>query len=71
MTMTQQEKDALRTNWSEAKSQVQAKFPDINVDDFGNGNVDPDRLPNEIASRTGEDTDKVEQSLRQIAKQYV
>ena len=67
MTMTQQEKDALRTNWDQARTQVQGQFPGVTDDDLDNSG---DQLPDVIASRTGQDRAAVEKSLKQIAQQY-
>ena len=66
MTMTQQEKDALRQNWSQAKQQVAQQFPNANLDD----NADPDQVASDIAAKTGQDVNDVEKSLKQIAQQY-
>jgi hypothetical protein len=66
MTMTQQEKDALRQNWTQAKQQVAQQFPNANLDD----NADPDQVANDIAAKTGQDVNDVEKSLKQIAQQY-
>jgi hypothetical protein len=68
MTMTQQEKDALRNNWEAAKSQIAQKFPNVNADDLGN---DPDRASSTLASKTGQDASQVEATLKQVAQQYV
>ena len=64
--MNQQAKDALRNNWDQAKSQVQAQFPDVTEDDL----TDAEQAADKISRRTGQDRSQVEQSLGQIAQQY-
>jgi len=70
MTMNQQEKDALSQNWQQAKSQIQAQFPDLTEDDLSQGESSPDQLASTVANKTGQDRNSVEQSLRQIAQQF-
>ena len=70
MTMKQTERDALTQNWDQAKSQVQAQFPDLNEDDLNQGRSNPDGLVQRITEKTGQDQSSVERSLGEIAGQY-
>ncbi len=68
--MTQQERDALTQNWDQAKSQIQAQFPNVSDDVLESGRQTPDTLPSHIAQSTGEDQKDVEQKLRSVAQQF-
>jgi uncharacterized protein YjbJ (UPF0337 family) len=70
MTMTQQEKDALQQNWSEAKEQIKSQFPDVTDDDLNQAQSSPDQFASTVAQRTGQDQSSVESSLKSIAQQY-
>jgi hypothetical protein len=70
MTMTQQERDALTQNWDAAKQQIQAQFPGISEDDLNQGQSAPDQFAAVVASKTGQDQNQVEQSLRQVAQGF-
>lgn len=70
MTMNQQHKTALTQNWDQAKTQLQAQYPQCTEEELNQGRSNPDQLIQAIAQKTGQDPSQVEQAFSQVAQQF-
>ena len=65
MTLSQQDKKALKDNWQEAKVRIAQHFPGMQSTQLGS---EPD--VEKIAQTTGQSQDQVAATLHEVAQEY-